>query len=107
MCVWRNVQDTLHQAGNSPGNLLQVPSFFYRQAKISGHRRPRRKIQQKIFEKLRGSRKMSLFRYLHHFVLTATNWALSTSADDEILVGGQAVIEGVMMRSPKGYSVAV
>src|SRR5262245_371302 len=30
-----------------------------------------------------------------------------TSSDDEILVGGQAVIEGVMMRSPKGYSVAV
>src|SRR5206468_12727216 len=29
-----------------------------------------------------------------------------TSSDD-ILVGGQAVIEGVMMRSPKGYSVAV
>src|SRR5215469_4769578 len=50
---------------------------------------------------------MSLFRYLHHFVLTATTWALSSSADDEILVGGQAVIEGVMMRSPKGYSVAV
>jgi len=43
---------------------------------------------------------------MHHFVLTATNWALSSS-DDEILVGGQAVIEGVMMRSPKGYSVAV
>jgi uncharacterized protein YqhQ len=38
--------------------------------------------------------------------LTATSWALSSS-DDEILVGGQAVIEGVMMRSPKGFSVAV
>ena len=49
---------------------------------------------------------MFLFRYLHHFVLMATNWAL-TSSEDEILVGGQAVIEGVMMRSPKGYSVAV
>src|SRR5437660_10563005 len=49
---------------------------------------------------------MSIFRYWHHFVLTATTWALSSS-DDEILVGGQAVIEGVMMRSPKGYSVAV
>jgi uncharacterized protein YqhQ len=36
----------------------------------------------------------------------STSWALSSS-DDEILVGGQAVIEGVMMRSPKGYSVAV
>jgi len=35
----------------------------------------------------------------------ATSWALSSS--DDILVGGQAVIEGVMMRSPKGYSVAV
>lgn len=39
-------------------------------------------------------------------MLTATSWALSSS-EDEILVGGQAVIEGVMMRSPKGYSVAV
>src|SRR4051812_2249697 len=47
-----------------------------------------------------------MFTYLKHLVFTATNWALSSS-DDEILVGGQAVIEGVMMRSPKGYSVAV
>ena len=46
------------------------------------------------------------FTYFKHLLLTATNWALSSS-DDEILVGGQAVIEGVMMRSPKGYSVAV
>src|ERR1051325_5921122 len=45
-------------------------------------------------------------RYIHHLALTATSWAL-TSSNDEILVGGQAVIEGVMMRSPKGYSVAV
>jgi len=48
----------------------------------------------------------ALFLYIRHFALTATNWALNSS-DDEILVGGQAVIEGVMMRSPKGYSVAV
>src|SRR6516162_3188143 len=46
------------------------------------------------------------FKYLKHLFLTATSWALSSS-EDEILVGGQAVIEGVMMRSPKGYSVAV
>ncbi|HEY2382920.1 MAG TPA: DUF1385 domain-containing protein [Terriglobia bacterium] len=39
-------------------------------------------------------------------MITATSWALS-STEDDILVGGQAVIEGVMMRSPKGYSVAV
>jgi len=45
------------------------------------------------------------FRYLKYLTLTATSWALSSS--DDILVGGQAVIEGVMMRSPKGYSVAV
>jgi uncharacterized protein YqhQ len=45
------------------------------------------------------------FRYLKYLALTATSWALTTS--DDILVGGQAVIEGVMMRSPKGYSVAV
>jgi uncharacterized protein YqhQ len=47
-----------------------------------------------------------IFRYFKHFVLTSTSWAL-TSSNDDILVGGQAVIEGVMMRSPKGYSVAV
>jgi uncharacterized protein YqhQ len=47
-----------------------------------------------------------ILKYLTHLVFTATSWALSLS-DDEILVGGQAVIEGVMMRSPKGYSVAV
>jgi uncharacterized protein YqhQ len=47
-----------------------------------------------------------ILRYFKHFVLTATSWAL-TSSNDDILVGGQAVIEGVMMRSPKGYSVAV
>src|SRR3954466_6684220 len=47
-----------------------------------------------------------ILRYFKHFILTAASWAL-TSSDDEILVGGQAVIEGVMMRSPKGYSVAV
>lgn len=46
-----------------------------------------------------------MFRYFKHFILTATSWALSSS--DDVLVGGQAVIEGVMMRSPKGYSVAV
>jgi uncharacterized protein YqhQ len=47
-----------------------------------------------------------LIKYLKHLPLTATSWAL-TSSNDDILVGGQAVIEGVMMRSPKGYSVAV
>ncbi len=48
-----------------------------------------------------------ILKYLKHLALTATSWALGSSKDDEILVGGQAVIEGVMMRSPKGYSVAV
>jgi uncharacterized protein YqhQ len=47
-----------------------------------------------------------LIKYLKHLPFTATSWAL-TSSNDDILVGGQAVIEGVMMRSPKGYSVAV
>jgi uncharacterized protein YqhQ len=48
-----------------------------------------------------------ILKYLKHLMITATSWALHSSADEEILVGGQAVIEGVMMRSPKGYSVAV
>jgi uncharacterized protein YqhQ len=47
-----------------------------------------------------------ILKYFKQFVFIATSWALNSS-EDEILVGGQAVIEGVMMRSPKGYSVAV
>jgi len=47
-----------------------------------------------------------IVKYIKHLMFTAMSWGLSSS-DDEILVGGQAVIEGVMMRSPKGYSVAV
>ena len=47
-----------------------------------------------------------IFRFFKHFCFNSISWALNTSNDD-ILVGGQAVIEGVMMRSPKGYSVAV
>jgi uncharacterized protein YqhQ len=48
-----------------------------------------------------------IFRYFKHFAFTATQWALTANNDADVLVGGQAVIEGVMMRSPKGYSVAV
>ena len=47
-----------------------------------------------------------MIRFFKHFFLNSISWALNSSNDD-ILVGGQAVIEGVMMRSPKGYSVAV
>src|SRR5207237_2355497 len=57
-------------------------------------------------KKLLPRRSDLIFTYLKHLTLTATSWAMSSS-DDEILVGGQDVIEGVMMRSPKGYSVAV
>lgn len=46
-----------------------------------------------------------MLKYLCHLMLTSTSWLLN--AGDDILVGGQAVIEGVMMRSPKGYSVAI
>jgi uncharacterized protein YqhQ len=85
-----------------------VPSFLHRQTKARGYRGPRRTIPKKVQEDDENVlRHIDLIlKYLKHFVLTATSWAL-TSSDDEILVGGQAVIEGVMMRSPKGYSVAV
>ena len=45
-------------------------------------------------------------RYVKGLCLTAIQWALQTS-DDDVLVGGQAVLEGVMMRGPEGYAVAV
>jgi uncharacterized protein YqhQ len=85
-----------------------MPSFLHRQTKARRYRRPRRTISKKVQEDAQDVLRHTdlILKYLKHFVLTATSWALSSS-DDEILVGGQAVIEGVMMRSPKGYSVAV
>ncbi len=46
-----------------------------------------------------------ILKYFKHLLITATSWALSSS--DEILVGGQAVIEGVMMRNKEHFAVAV
>jgi uncharacterized protein YqhQ len=85
-----------------------MPSFFHRQTKACRYGRPCRAIPKKVQQEDEDVlRQIELiFKYLKHLVFTATSWALS-SGDDEILVGGQAVIEGVMMRSPKGYSVAV
>src|SRR2546426_4227791 len=82
-----------------------MSSFLHRQAKTCRHRRPRGAIPKKVQENLLRHTNLIL-KYAKHLIFTATSWALSAS-DDEILVGGQAVIEGVMMRSPKGYSVAV
>ncbi|HEX4999539.1 MAG TPA: DUF1385 domain-containing protein [Terriglobia bacterium] len=47
--------------------------------------------------------------YFKYLAWVSTSWALESSngAADDILVGGQAVIEGVMMRSPQGYAVTV
>jgi uncharacterized protein YqhQ len=51
-----------------------------------------------LFSTSRGSR----FRYLFRLVALPL-----LQAPDEVLMGGQAVIEGVMMRSPHSYAVAV
>jgi uncharacterized protein YqhQ len=103
----RDLPNSVNEAGDPSRNLLEVPSFLYRQAETRRYRRPRGAIPKKIQENKDFLRHTDLIlTYLKHFLITATSWALSSS-DDEILVGGQAVIEGVMMRSPKGYSVAV
>jgi uncharacterized protein YqhQ len=47
----------------------------------------------------RALKPLRLITNLFHRLLLAAN--------DEVLVGGQAVIEGVMMRSPQSYSIAV
>src|SRR5437870_9858670 len=82
-----------------------MPSIFYRQTKTGRHCRSCRKIPKKVQEDLLRHTPL-IVKYIKHLMFTAMSWGLSSS-DDEILVGGQAVIEGVMMRSPKGYSVAV
>src|SRR2546430_8311636 len=83
-----------------------MPSVLYRQTKTSRHCRSCRKIPKKVQQEDFLRHTALILKYIKHLMFTATSWALSSS-DDEILVGGQAVIEGVMMRSPKGYSVAV
>src|SRR5262245_6516792 len=100
MRVRRVVQDAFNEARDPSRNLFEVSSIFYRQTKAGGYGRPRRTFQKKILQELRNPR--LILRYFKHFAWTATSWSLTTSNDD-ILVGGQAVVEGVMMRSPKGY----
>ena len=51
-----------------------------------------------LFSTSRSSR----FRYLFRLVALPL-----LQAPEEVLMGGQAVIEGVMMRSPHSYAVAV
>src|SRR5437016_3774742 len=82
-----------------------MPSILYRQTKTGRYGWASRTIPKKVQEDFLRHTALIL-KYIKHLMFTATSWALSSS-DDEILVGGQAVIEGVMMRSPKGYSVAV
>src|SRR5438132_9773512 len=105
MRLRRDVPNALNEGGDPPGNLFKMSSFLYRQTKTRRYRRPCRTIPKKIQEDFLRHSALTL-KHTKHLLFTATSWALSSS-DDEILVGGQAVIEGVMMRSPKGYSVAV
>src|SRR5689334_16807573 len=88
-----------------------MPPVLYRQAETGRYGGSRRTVPAQVWQaatagkagQIRGFR---MFRFFKHFVFNSVTWALHTSNDD-ILVGGQAVIEGVMMRSPQGYSVAV
>lgn len=50
------------------------------------------------FAAIKSARFLERFAYFNHLLL---------AEGEEILVGGQAVFEGVMMRSPRTYSVAV
>src|SRR5215831_432610 len=56
----RKLQDALDEAGDSPRNLLEMPSVFHRQAETGGHRRPCRKIPKKIQQEDFLSRGLSI-----------------------------------------------
>src|SRR4051794_12667688 len=101
-----NVSNPLDQARNPSGNLLEMSPFLYWKAETRRHSGTRRTVSTKIPEDHLSRGAKLIFKYFWHLVFTATSWALA-SGDEEILVGGQAVIEGVMMRSPRGYSVAL
>src|SRR5262249_3072477 len=115
-----DVDDRLDQERAARRDLLEVPPVLHRQAEAGRLGRPHRPLPEEVREEAGGQGLMSLRRVLAGSAkltlgavnavtngLTASMPAAAADRNVDMLIGGQAVLEGVMMRSLTGYSVAV
>src|SRR5439155_10865787 len=93
------VPDVLDQGRDPSGDLLGLPPVLHRKAEADRYRRSDRAVPQEV----RPSEEIDPPEGL---CIMPGDPSKSLSPED-ILVGGQAVIEGVMMRTPYAYAVAV
>src|SRR5436190_13973167 len=112
----RDVHDGLDQEGTARRDLLDVPSVLHGQAEAGRLGRPHRSLPAALREE--GARSTQEIMRNHWRdaaklivgTLNAVTNGLTASPGDrnvDMLIGGQAVIEGVLMRSLSGYSIAV
>src|SRR5207253_1023889 len=110
----RDLDDRLDEEGTARRDLLEVPPVLHRQAEARRLRRPHRPLPEEVRQE-GGVMRLAWTRTAKAFVgtfnaltngLTASD-ATTADRNVDMLIGGQAVIEGVMMRSLTGYSVAV
>src|SRR5881392_3940809 len=84
----QHVHDAFHEAGAARRDLLELPPVLHRQAEARRHGRPGGALPAAAGEgRARG--------------------ALDRVREMSQAVGGQAVLEGVMMRGPRHWAVAV
>src|SRR5439155_20626107 len=113
----RRVDDGLDQERAAHRDLLELPSVLHRKTEAGRLSRPHRPIPAALREEgqeimsLRsawlGSAKLIIGTF--NAVTNGLTSSMPAAADRNVdmLIGGQAVLEGVMMRSLTGYSVAV
>src|SRR5687767_6813765 len=111
--MWRGLDHRVHPQGTARRDLLEVPSLLHRQAEARRHGRPYRPLPEEVREEIMASLWRGSARIIAGAFGAFTNGltsAMPSGKPDknvDMLIGGQAVIEGVMMRSLTGYSVAV
>src|SRR5437868_1743976 len=87
--LWEHVPDAVDEARAARRDLLELPPVLYGQAEAHGHGRPGGALPEEA--RARRARQ-------------APDGPLGNMASN---VGGQAVLEGVMMRGPGNWAVAV
>src|SRR5205823_4768594 len=114
--VRRDVDDRLDEERAARRDLLEVPPVLHGTAEAGRLGRPHRPFPAALREE--GSREevkrawVSSAKLFVNAFNAMTNGLTSSEAatadrNVDMLIGGQAIIEGVMMRSLSGYSVAV
>jgi uncharacterized protein YqhQ len=124
--LWRNIQDQIDQGRYPFGNLFEMSSFLYGKTEVGGHGWTSGALLSQVWNPQRCFSQLEDCTKTDHLVENGSvtismisqfpeqigRWlvrfmVLLLKAGDEVLIGGQAVFEGVMMRSPRSYSIAV